>query len=201
MTMKDAKLNYVIETAASLFLSRSINSVTVKDIAKECGLGEATVYRYFSSKSELIVACAVYMGNKVKKLFTLDASKNGGYEKIERFFETYLHIFKTRPELYRFLNDFDAFCVAENVVNLKEYEESIDSFKSVFMEAFSEGLSDKSIKPTDDIETFYFTATHSLLSLCKKLSDNSAVISQDKLNNKEKEIKRLIDIILYYIKA
>ena len=64
MTMKDAKLGFVTDGAVKLFLTGSISGVTVKDIAKECGVGEATVYRYFSTKSDLIIACAVKLQKK-----------------------------------------------------------------------------------------------------------------------------------------
>ena len=47
MSVLDAKRNYVVETATRLFLSRPLSQVTVRDVAQEAGVGEATVSRYF----------------------------------------------------------------------------------------------------------------------------------------------------------
>ena len=58
MTLKDAKRNFVVDAAAELFLERSVGTGTIKDIAAASGLGEATIYRYFSGRGELLVACA-----------------------------------------------------------------------------------------------------------------------------------------------
>ena len=46
------------------------------------------------------------------------------------------------------------------------------------------------------IEMFYFATTHSLLELAKKLAFKKAVLNQDKVIEKKKEIECLIDIIL-----
>ena len=43
MKFKDAKKNFLIETAIKLFLSESIDKVTIKDIASEAGVGEMTI--------------------------------------------------------------------------------------------------------------------------------------------------------------
>ena len=50
MSLKEAKFNFVVEVATNLFMQKSINDVTIKDIAEKAGVGEATIYRYFSKK-------------------------------------------------------------------------------------------------------------------------------------------------------
>ncbi len=200
MTMKDAKLNFVVETATELFIKNSISGVTVKDIAKECGLGEATVYRYFSGKNELIIACALKLQQKVEKIFASGEDDfSSGFEKISRFFHTYRDIFIKKPEMYRFLSEFDAHLIGENE-NLDEYADNMDRFKDFFMAAYLEGLKDNTVREIDDIETFYYSATHSVLSLCKKLSAQGSILRQDALTDKAKEISVLTDTLLYYLK-
>ena len=50
MGLKELKNNFIIDVAASLFLERSISSVTIKDIAERAEVGEMTVYRHFQKK-------------------------------------------------------------------------------------------------------------------------------------------------------
>jgi len=43
---------------------------------------------------------------------------------------------------------------------------------------------------------FYYSTTHALLELCKKLSIKGAVLSQDNVIEKRAQIQCLVDIIL-----
>ena len=65
MAIKDAKINYILDCAINVFLERSISEVTVHDIAVSAGVGEATIYRYFSTKQNLVCAIATELQNKI----------------------------------------------------------------------------------------------------------------------------------------
>ena len=200
MTIKDAKRNFVIESACKLFLERSISAVTIKDIALASGIGEATVYRYFSKRSELVVACAVKLEEKVEKEFSSILGAYSGYEKLSRFYGVYLDIFTRKPTLYRFLNEFDAYCINEGNIDLERYADGLDRFKVLFLDAYNEGVTDGTVSTSDNIELFYYTTTHSLLSLCKKLAIEDGITRQDKLYDNASEVKTLIEIILSALK-
>ena len=160
MTLLDAKRKFVIDTATDLFLERSIGAVTVKDIAVASGLGEATVYRYFSGKGELLVACALGLQEEVVKMFTVEG-ESLGFEGIERFYTAYLDTFRERPSLYRFLSEFDAYCI-NGGVDLEKYADNIDRFKEAFKAAYEQGLKDHTLR-TDVPENEMFWATMHLM--------------------------------------
>ena len=50
MSLKDVKMNFLVDIATDLFICRSIQDVTIKDIAVSAQVGEATIYRYFGKK-------------------------------------------------------------------------------------------------------------------------------------------------------
>lgn len=201
MTIMDAKRNFVIDAATKLFLERSVSSVTIKDIAKASGLGEATVYRYFSGRGELIIACAMKLSGQVEQIFIDHQNMRDGYRRIARFYEAYLKIYTESPELYRFLQGFDAYCIGEGVDSLEEYSDILDRFRDAFISAYRDGLADGTVKETDDIETFYYSTTHALLELCKKLASERRITRRDGSVDSASEVRVLIDIILSYIKA
>ena len=201
MGFKDLKANYIIDTATKLFLERSISEVTIKDIADEAGVGEATIYRYFQKKQNIVLASVLKLKQKVNEgYFDLSKGKTG-FEKIEIFYKSYLNIFVDSPEYFRFINDFDAYVTAERDVSLGEYEKEVDSYKDEYLKAYELGLKDGSIKKNDDIETFYFSTTHALLELCKKLAVTQALLEQDKNSKKAAEIACLIKIMLVSLSA
>ncbi len=47
-----------LEHGFELFTARSIDAVSLPDVAKASGHGIATLYRYFSTKAEFVVAIA-----------------------------------------------------------------------------------------------------------------------------------------------
>ena len=196
MTIKDAKRNVVTDAATRLFLSRSIAGVTIRDIAREAGVGEATVYRYFAGKTPLIVACALKLQEEVGRYFLPARAGENGYARLARFYGAYAELFVSRPELYRFLYEFDAYCVSEGVSGLDEYADNMDLFKEAYLSAYRDGLSDGSVAPLPDPALFYYATTHAVLSLAKKLAVEDRIVRQDAFTDRVDEIRTLSDAIL-----
>ena len=200
MSLKDAKINFLVDVATELFMSRSIGDVTIKDIAVAAEVGEATIYRYFGSKQSIVVQAAMKIQEVVSNdFFKLERGKNG-FEKIKVFYESYYEIYIKHPSFYKFLNEFDAFVSVEDNNVINPYESAIDAYKTFYMSAYQLGLEDGSIKKQKDIEMFYFSTTHALLELAKKLAFKKAVLSQDTRIEKTSELQCLINIILQSLK-
>ena len=199
MSLKDAKVNFLVDMATDLFMSRSIQEVTIRDIAISAQVGEATIYRYFGKKQELVVQAAMKLQGIVSKdYFRLDEKLNG-FQKLEAFYLSYLNIFDNHRDFYKFLSEFDSYMSVENKDVLNPYENAIDQYKSAFMNAYKQGLKDGSVKEQENIELFYFSTTHSILELCKKLA-LKAVLNQDLAIEKLGEVKCLINIVLDTLK-
>ena len=196
MSLKEAKFNFVVEVATNLFMQNSINDVTIKDIALKAGVGEATIYRYFAKKESIVIACVMMLQNSVsQKYFNIQEGKTS-YEKMEIFYNSFLDIFKDSPEYFYFIKEFDAYMYTQHPLSLKTYEKEIDKYHQVFLQVYEEGLKDGSLEPIKNIDVFYFSTTHSLMELCKNLSINKALLTQDKTIKKVAEIQCLIKIIL-----
>ena len=196
MSLKDAKVNFLVDMATDLFMTRSISEVTIKDIAVAAQVGEATIYRYFGSKQNIVVQSAMKIQGIVStEFFKLEKGKTG-FDKLKVFYESYYEIFIKHPNFYKFLNEFDAFVSVEDSSIINPYESAIDAYKNFYMDAYQLGLKDGTVKKQDDIEMFYFSTTHALLELAKKLAFKRAVLKQDNRIEKNSELQCLIDIIL-----
>ena len=196
MGLKDVKKNFLIDIATDLFICRSIQEVTIKDIAISAQVGEATIYRYFGKKQTLVVESAMKLQKEVDaESFKLDEGKNG-FEKLKIFYLSYLQIFDSHPEFFKFINEFDAYIAGEQIDELDTYESVVGQYKTAFMRAYEQGIKDGSVKSQNNVEMFYYSTTHALLELCKKLSIKGAVLSQDNVIEKRAQIQCLVDIIL-----
>ena len=200
MSVMDAKRNYVVETATRLFLSRPLSGVTVRDVAQEAGVGEATVYRYFSTKSALIVACALKLENEVTQYFLRESKPVDGYTRLTKFYASYVDLFAFRPELYRFLYEFDVFCVEQRVKGLDEYSDNLDVFRDAYLAAYNDGVKDGSVREIENPELFYYTTTHAILSLAKKLAVEGGIVRQDQKTDQIGELRTLNGTFLYSLR-
>ncbi len=53
--------NSMLEAAYRLFSEKSIDKVSMPDVAKECGCGIATLYRYYNTKLSLVIATGIWV--------------------------------------------------------------------------------------------------------------------------------------------
>ena len=198
MTVKDAKLSFIADVALDLFLKRSVSEVTIKDLALSAGMGEATLYRYFANKKNVVVAAAEKLQKSVFDVYFKEISGKNGYEKICDFFSIYVRVFSERPSYFRFVSEFDSFMISEGKAT-EEYSSGIDMFKSVFLSAYAEGIKDGSVRKIEDPESFYYGTGHAMLELCKKLSIGEKIVRQDETTDAVAEISGLKDVILFYL--
>ena len=201
MSFKDLKRDYIIDSAKKLFLNKSISEITIKDISSVSNIGEATVYRYFATKENLAIAVSMSIQQEVLK-FPQDKESKTGLKQIEDFFNLFRNIFVEHRDYFKFISEFDTLYLnsIKNKDN-KEYSLSLDLFFDIFKNSYALGLKDKSVKKIDNLELFYYTATHSLLELCKKLASTKSELKQDLEVSKVSEIEYLISLFISVIKA
>lgn len=198
--LKENTLSFIVEEAKKLFLSSSINEVKMKDIASCVGIGEATLYRYFETKENIVMRVAVKMAEEIHNEFYLFKADESGFKQIEQFYNVYLEVFQRNRRYFKFIKELDAFVLTIKAVEKSEYQEEIDIYKEDFKRIYRKGVEDKSIKELEDPETFYYASTHSLMNLCTSLSSESRIEQDDKIN-KIKEIKLMISLILNSLKG
>lgn len=200
MSFKDLKRDYIVESAKKLFLTSSISEVTIKDISSVSGLGEATIYRYFKTKENLVIAVSLSIQHDILKV-QFD-NKCSGLEQIQNFFNLFRSIYLENKNYFKFIAEFDTVYL-NNIKNKenKEYSLGLDEFYEIFINAYQKGLKDKSIKENKDIKLYYYTCTHSLLELCKKLASTESGLKQDKEVSKVSEIEYLISLFISVLKA
>lgn len=205
---KKCKSDAIIENAIEMFCERGIENVKVEEIAHAANVGTATVYRYFSTKANLAVRCAVFVWENESQKYMWEVTNNSynelnGYEQVKKIMDILIRIFEKNPRFFKFLKEFDAYVLATNVTdeNMIEYENAILSFKPYFTKALEKGIEDDSIRLKNTPEEAYFAIMHAVLSLMQKLSSDGEILESDKLVNKSFQVKIVIDLILLGLKA
>ena len=102
---KEQRRNDILDVAENLFFSKGYDNVSMSGIAKEAGLGKATLYIYFDNKEELFFAVVL---RGVKILNTMIKEKvekeDTGLEKLLAFKEAYDEFIKTHSDYFKAYN-------------------------------------------------------------------------------------------------
>lgn len=200
--LKQAKVEMVIEEAKRVMLNNGIHSLTIAQISTLLGIGEATMYRYFGSKQHLVICVAESIWlDLYAKLMELEAKKSG-YEGIEQFFRYFSTVYEKMPNVFQFVDQFDSMVMNLGVAKseLHEIDQILLRFKQVYHQYFEQGRLDHTIKENIDPDVFYYTTTHMIIGLCKKLSSNYPILESDEFIPAITQINQGIDMCLQYIK-
>src|SRR5262249_27974484 len=63
---KEALRSHIIDRAIELFSARGIDDVTVEEIAEVADIGKGTIYNYFKTKEDIVVAFIVDVERQVQ---------------------------------------------------------------------------------------------------------------------------------------
>lgn len=93
------KRNKILDAAAKVFSEFGYNKARIQDIAKLAGLGDATVYNYFSSKEDILFTLPI---EKTKELLSIQEEHINGIKRVDLklnvLISDYLHYLESQRE-------------------------------------------------------------------------------------------------------
>ena len=203
--LKDKRMERAVSVCAELFLERGIENVKMTDIAEVSGVGVATLYRYFGTKTGIAIEAMTFLWNDLRNLFggLFDSEQvlsQSGIKQLHDLLKMFVVLFTAHKGFMRLLGEFDRFVIHENVPSdeLREYESSIIDFYPVVERAYKQGISDGTIREITDFRLFYVTYAHALTEMCKKFIDGE-VLPSDDFSDAEKELGMLIECAVSYL--
>lgn len=205
-SQKSQRKDEVVAAAIEVFKQKGIENAKMTDVAEAAQVGVASVYRYYKTKPELVIAAAtLFWKQEIDAVYQQLANGNfvkaSGLEQVRSILEVFIDLYHGHPEFLRFLHEFDSYVVKERIdlEKLSAYEASIINLKGHIVSAFRVGVADGSISSNIDFEVFYDTITHTLMSLCQKLLLRGEIISVDRAVSSETQIRMVIDMAVQYI--
>ncbi|WP_297955209.1 TetR/AcrR family transcriptional regulator [uncultured Ruminococcus sp.] len=203
---KNKRIGKAVEVSAQLFLKNGIAPVKMTDIADECGIGVATLYRWFGTKNGVTIAAMTYMWNELNNMFSGIFESDvfllqPGIKQLSDLMRMFIVLYQAHPGFMRLLSEFDLLLISENIPkkDLREYERSIINFYSVFEKAYMTGISDGTVREIPDIKLFYLSFAHTLLELGKKLIQGE-LLPNDDFSHAEDELSTIIDAAVFFLR-
>ncbi len=203
MNLKQVKFEHILEASKAFVLKEGLSHLTISSLAKELNIGEATIYRYFGTKTKLIIEIGVSLWEDAYQLLNNKKSNKTGYENIKIFYFTFYDMFTLNKNIFKVIDELDQMLSKKSVNDslLDSYNEVILKVKNIFDNYYQQGIEDNSVNSTVDSNLFYFSSTHMLLGLCKKLATQYHLIPCDECVEDKQQIIEGIQMVLKYIKS
>lgn len=158
-----------LENAFELFVSGSIEALTMSQIAKASGFSDMTLYRYFPSKPDLVVAVAVwkweqFQNEYLEQRHSAGAEEATAAENFQFFLESFLQLYREHRDILRFNQFFNVYVESERIETgtLSPYRNMIEGLKTRFHSTYQKAGQDGTLR-TDVPEEKMFSATLHLM--------------------------------------
>lgn len=202
---RNDRMDAAVEAAARLLLERDVAELKMSDIAAECNIGVASLYRYFGTKSSIVIKAACLMWRSVRSLFdgVFECDyyrEKDGLGRLRELMKVFKVLYLSHKDFLRFLDSFDRYILNETVApeDLEEYRRSILDFYPLFEDAYKQGAADGTLRDDIDFRTMYLSVTHSLMQLSEKFAIGDVFEGENELA--EKELDYMIEMAIAYIR-
>lgn len=166
-----------LETGFRVFAERGIEAVSMQEVAEASGLGVATLYRYFSTKTVFVLAIGAKKWEEFFEVVEAEYARRGGElmnaaEELDFYLSMYILLYREYRDILRFNQNFNGYILHEHVApeQLAGYLEAVGPFTRKFHRLYEKGLRDGTIR-TDESEQTMFNATmHIMLAVCGRFA-------------------------------
>lgn len=203
---KNDRMMQAVLTTAALLLEDSPETLKMTDIADKCEIGVASLYRYFGTKSGIVIKAACVLWQDVRGLFdgVFDCDyyrEKTGIERLRELMKVFKVLYISHKDFLRFLDSFDRFVITEGITHdeLAEYEQSVLDFYSLFEDAYNKGCEDGTVRKDIDFRTMYLSVTHALMLMSEKFARGG--IFEDENATDEAELDFIIAMAIDHIAA
>ncbi|MBR6029145.1 MAG: TetR/AcrR family transcriptional regulator [Clostridia bacterium] len=158
----------LVETGFHAFAERTIDPVTMNDIAEAAGVAVTTVYHYFPSKPSLVTAISAWVWKQHADLFidTLNKDSKTAAEELAFLLETFLELYRHHRDLLRFNQFFNVYVQHEGVTTqmMRPYTNVIKALNERFHVTWLKGQEDGTLRPGWQEQEVFCTVLHLMLA-------------------------------------
>lgn len=175
--LREQNIRHVTEKALECFISKGIYNTRISDIADAAGLTQRSIFRYFPTKDDIIIAASFCYWERTKayiakelEAHTSDAKT--GLEQINIILNSYANMLFVDPEGIRFSLDAEValYNVGKNTHVVNRPPERYEAYAGPLALAVLRGLADGTVDPKANIKELYYNAYDSILGMMQRLT-------------------------------
>ena len=168
----------MLETGFRVFSGRSIEAVPMQQIAEACGLGYATLYRYFNSKLVFAIAIAAKKWEEFYLEVEEEYAKRGGEamnaaEELDFYLGCYILLYREHRDILRFNQNFNSYVQHEHAApeQMRTYGASIMKYVAKFHRLYEKGLNDGTIDTSVPEDKMFVATMHIMLAVAARFAE------------------------------
>ena len=161
----------LLDVGFALFSARSIESVSMQQIADTAGLGIATLYRYFPRKQEFVIAVGSERWKMIdeesrEKSTRTGILKKSVKEQFSYFLESFIDLYREHRDLLCFNYDFNRYIQISDVKSeeLRTHIHSIEVFRASFSGIYERGMQSGELRKDVTEEQMFSASVHLMLA-------------------------------------
>ena len=165
----EIKRNDCLKTGFRLFSEKSMETVTLTQVAEAAGYGQTTMYRYFDKKPGFVVAVATWKWEQFqeenkKRRPSMNFEGMTAAEVFGFYLDSFLELYRNHKDLLRFNQFFNVYMLSEHIDSgtLQPYQEMIQHLRERFHIMYARAEQDHTIR-TDEPEDKMFSKTLHLM--------------------------------------
>ena len=166
----------VIEAALGCFIEQGIEQAKISEIARRAELTERSVYRYFETKADLVLAAALLFWDdnqqNIERAHVTGAQGKTGVEQIYEILCAYAELYFTNRQEIIFVQEAEGYLNRNGKSALLDNKPPtpFESSRAPLANAIRAGMADGSVKTRANVELLYYNTYDALLGLLQKMA-------------------------------
>ncbi len=167
----EEKRQRILNAGFELFSTHPIESVTMPEVAEKSGVGRATLYRYYSSKTELVIAIGSWKWADFYREYSLNFSEKmleplNAAQRFELYINAFIELYRNHKDVLRFNQFFNIYIQgqAETSVQMSPYSQAINVVAERFHTVYTLAQMDGTLRTDIPEAEMFATAVHLMMA-------------------------------------
>ena len=162
-----ARRQQLIEDAFHIFAEKTIDKLSMNEVADACGVGIATLYRHFSTKNALVLAVSTWAWEQaIRRSVRTQGSGKSAAEDYEYFLDSFLTLYRDHRDVLRFNQFFNVYVQSEEIApeQMSPYMTVIGALAERFHGVYERGRRDGTLRTDVPERELFSTSLHLMLA-------------------------------------
>lgn len=181
------------------FSAKTIEKVTMNDVAQAAGIGIATLYRYYSTKTALVIGIGTWIWQEYirENGIRTDGTEQTAAQLLARYLESFLDLYRNHPDILRFNQFFNVYVQSEDIPaeEMDPYNHMIGVLSKGFHRIYLLGEQDGTLRKDLSEGEMFSAVTHLMLAAVTRYAVGLIYKSR---KDPERELLLLKDLLLQY---
>ncbi len=198
---KAVRRQRAMEYGFRLFAEKGIDPVTMSDIAGDSGVGRPSLYRYFSSKVELVIAIGTWKWEACLREYTRRVSaeqlaRMNAREHLQLYLDFFLDLYRNHRDVLRFNHYFNSYIENEHAApeQMQSYMQVGEALAAGFHAVYQKAIEDGTLRTDVTEATMFSSVLHIMLAAATRYAAGLIYVMEG--TNPEDELVLLRNALL-----